>query len=77
MKETSTSGIRSYEVGRYTLEREITTVDTAYGRVTVKRMIDPDGQGRMVPEYEVCRKIARNQNLPLQAVYAEVAKACS
>ena len=77
MKETSTSGIRSYRVGRYTLEREIMTVDTAYGRVAVKRMIDPDGRGRMVPEYEVCRKIARDQNLPLQAVYAEVAKACS
>ena len=59
MTETSTSGIRSYPVGRYTLQREITAVDTAYGSVSVKKIIDPDGRVRMVPEYDVCREIAR------------------
>ena len=76
MMETSTSGIRSYGVGRYTLQREITTVSTAYGTVTVKKMIGPDRQPRMVPEYEVCREIALANNVPLQEVYAEVVKAC-
>jgi uncharacterized protein (TIGR00299 family) protein len=76
MTETSTSGVRSYPVGRYTLQREIATVNTAYGSVTVKKMIDPDGRVRMVPEYDVCREIARAQNLPLQVVYAEVVKTC-
>jgi len=76
MMETSTSGIRSYGVGRYTLQREITTVNTIYGSVNVKKMIDPDGQPRMVPEYEVCREIALANNVPLQEVYAEVVKVC-
>ena len=76
MTETSTSGIRSYGVGRYTLQREITTVNTTYGIVTVKKMIDPDGQPRMVPEYDACREIALANDVPLQEVYAEVAKAC-
>ena len=76
MTETSTSGIRSYRVGRYALQREITTVKTAYGDVDVKKMIDPDGKPRMVPEYEVCRKIALSSSVPLQEVYSEVARAC-
>jgi uncharacterized protein (TIGR00299 family) protein len=76
LAETSTSGIRSYGVGRYTLQREITTVNTAYGSVSVKKMIDPEGRPRMVPEYEVCREIALANNVPLQEVYAEVVKAC-
>ena len=75
MTETSTSGVRSYPVGRYTLQREITTVYTAYGSVSVKKMIDPDGRVRMVPEYDVCREIALERNLPLQVVYAEIIKA--
>jgi len=76
LTETSTSGLRSYPVGRYTLKRENVTVETAYGSVAVKKIIDPDGRIRMVPEYDVCREIARTENLPLQVVYAEVIKAC-
>lgn len=76
MTETSTSGIRAYKVGRYTLHRETATVESPYGSITVKKMIDPDGHERMTPEYEVCRKIARERNIPLQKVYAEVAKVC-
>jgi uncharacterized protein (DUF111 family) len=77
MTETSTSGIRTYKVGRYTLQREMVTVESPYGSVSVKKMIDPDGRERMAPEYEVCRKIAREQKVPLQEVYAQVARACS
>ena len=77
MMETSTSGIRSYPVGRYTLQREITAVETAYGSVAIKKIIDPEGRVRMVPEYDACREIALSRNLPLQTVYAEVVKACN
>ena len=76
MMETSTSGVRSYEVGRFTLQRELTTVNTAFGSVTVKKMIGPDGIARMVPEYDVCREIALAKNVPLKEVYAEVIKRC-
>jgi uncharacterized protein (DUF111 family) len=76
MTETSTSGVRSYPVGRYVLKREAAAVDTPYGKVVVKKIIDPDGHIRMVPEYDVCREIALGQNVPLQVVYAEVVKAC-
>ncbi|MEN8246398.1 MAG: nickel pincer cofactor biosynthesis protein LarC [Thermodesulfobacteriota bacterium] len=75
MTETSTSGIRAYKVGRYTLHRETVTVDSPYGSITVKKMIDPDGRERMAPEYDVCREIALANNVPLQEVYAEVVKA--
>ena len=76
MMETTTSGIRSHSVGRYTLEREIATVDTAYGRVSVKKIMDPDGHVRIAPEYDVCREIALSRKVPLQEVYAEVVRAC-
>ena len=76
MMETSTSGIRSYAVGRYALQREMTTVDCAYGTVNVKKMIGPDGTTRLVPEYDICREIALANHVPLQAVYGEILKAC-
>ena len=76
MVETTTSGIRSYGVGRYTLDREIATVNTVYGRIDVKKIMDPEGRVRIAPEYEVCRGIADSQQVPLQEVYAEAVKAC-
>lgn len=66
--ETTTLGVRTYEVERHALDRETFSVETQYGPIDVKvaRM-----NGRVVnemPEYEQCRQAARNANVPLRKV---------
>jgi uncharacterized protein (DUF111 family) len=49
-------------------------VETAYGEIAVKRIIAPNGSIRMAPEYEVCRKIALDKNIPIRIVYDTIIK---
>jgi uncharacterized protein (TIGR00299 family) protein len=67
MRETSTLGVRSRRVSRHTAQREIIEVDTTLGKAhaKVKRFGDFTA---VSPEYEDCRRIARERNMPLQEV---------
>jgi pyridinium-3,5-bisthiocarboxylic acid mononucleotide nickel chelatase len=67
--ETSTLGIRSYPVTRTALRRETKTVTTAYGTVRVKAAYTPDGRVNHAPEYEDCKRLARERAVPLKLVY--------
>ena len=49
-------------------------VNTRYGMVQVKQIVSPDGSTRIVPEYEVCKKIALEKNVPLKIVYETISK---
>jgi uncharacterized protein (TIGR00299 family) protein len=71
--ETSTLGIRAYPVARVALPRAHKEVDTPYGSVRVKLAYSPDGRVHVAPEYEDCRRLAREQNIPLKVVYEEAA----
>ena len=67
-EETTTLGIRRYEVDRRTLERQTVRVETIYGPIDVKvaRLA-----GRIVnsmPEFEQCRSAARAAKVPLRVV---------
>ncbi len=67
--ETSTLGIRSYPVDRVTLRREQKEVKTQYGTIRIKLAHQPDGRIHLAPEYEDCKRCARQQNVPLKVVY--------
>ena len=74
LKETSTFGLRFYEVDRVMLNRETYPLITPLGKVRIK-VGTLDGEViRISPEYEDCRKIANNEKMPLQKVYSEVLK---
>lgn len=69
LRETTTLGVRVSPVSRHEAERESITVKTSVGElsVKVKRL-----RGRSVslsPEYEDCRRIARETGLPILDVY--------
>lgn len=66
--ETTTLGIRSYEVDRHALERETVSVETQYGPVSVKVARLGDSIVNVMPEYEDCRRAAREGNVPLRVV---------
>ena len=68
LKETSTLGIRRQPVRRYEAEREVVEVDTEYGKVPVKLKRIDGVVVQVAPEYEACRKIARETGVPLADV---------
>jgi uncharacterized protein (DUF111 family) len=69
LSESSSLGVRYYQAKRWMLGRERIIVKTVYGEIAVKRVTELDGSSRMVPEYEVCKKIALEENLPIRVVY--------
>ncbi len=69
-RETTTIGVRTYDVRRKTLNREFVAVETPLGsvRMKVSRM-----NGRILnasPEYEDCQRIAAERGVPLKQVIA-------
>jgi len=67
--ETSTLGVRTHRCGRYELERQVRLVETVFGPLEIKlKWLD----GRIVsvaPEYESCRRVAIEKNVPLSEVF--------
>lgn len=67
--ETTTLGTRKYQVERNCLERKIITVDTPLGPVNVKEAYRDGKLIKSAPEYESCKKIAREKGVPINEVY--------
>jgi pyridinium-3,5-bisthiocarboxylic acid mononucleotide nickel chelatase len=68
--ETTTIGLRHYEVEREVLQREIVRVDTAIGAVRFKLAWREGRIVNAVPEFEDCQAIARARNLSVKDVQA-------
>ncbi|MDB6064283.1 MAG: hypothetical protein JWR26_491 [Pedosphaera sp.] len=69
LRETSAFGVRRSVAERRKLQREFVTVKTSYGEITIKvgRL-----NGKIVqatPEFESCKKLAMQTNVPLKLVY--------
>jgi len=66
--ETTTFGIRRRRVERATLDREIVSVESRYGPVSVK-VGSRDGEALTAsPEFEDCRRLAVEHGIPLRRV---------
>jgi len=66
LAETSTLGVRFHAAERRVQARRMVDVETPYGKVRVKVA----ASGGFAPEYEDCRKLAIEKNVPLPAVLA-------
>ncbi len=69
--ETSTLGVRRREEQRQILHRNWTTVSTRFGNVRLKVASMNGAVTNYAPEYEDCRRIAMEQNVPLKSVMQE------
>jgi uncharacterized protein (TIGR00299 family) protein len=67
-RETSTLGVRILPIERRKLPRSQKQVTTSLGTVGVKVVLH-DGRERLIPEYEECKRLATEKNLPLLEVY--------
>ena len=74
LSETTSLGVRYYDVQRAKLVRKQINVKTTYGIIKAKEIQQSNGSFRIVPEYEVCKKIALEKNIPLRIVYDTIAK---
>ncbi|GAB6095102.1 nickel pincer cofactor biosynthesis protein LarC [Desulfatiferula olefinivorans] len=72
LTETSSTGVRYYPVRRTVLHRKAASVTTRFGDVQVKVITRPDGSVHFTPEYESCKALARERNIPLYRIYEEV-----
>jgi len=73
-KETTTLGIRYYPLTVHRAERRFREVITEWGTVTVKEGIHEGQVIQSSPEFEDCKKIAEQHNIPLKKVYEQVWK---
>ena len=72
LSETTTTGVRYYPVRRSILPRRIIKLETVFGPVNVKEITRPDGSIHITPEYEACRQIAAEHDIPVLEVYRAV-----
>jgi uncharacterized protein (DUF111 family) len=66
-RETTTIGLRIRQTGRRKLPRRHIEAATSLGIVKAKAVLR-DGREIVTPEYEECRRIASEKNLPLGEV---------
>lgn len=73
-RETTSIGVRKYKVDKIMLPRDFIVINTPYGSVTVKNAYYQGEKVKYKPEYEDCKKIASENNIPISRVYEEVYK---
>ena len=66
--ESTTIGVRAYQVERHCLERVSKKVKTPYGAVTVKVALRAGAAVNIQPEFEDCRTTAEKKGVPLKQV---------
>ncbi|HEY3425958.1 MAG TPA: nickel pincer cofactor biosynthesis protein LarC [Negativicutes bacterium] len=71
LAETSTLGLRIRDCSCIHLEREMTEVETRWGKIRVKIGKQGDEIVNVAPEYDDCRQIAQLHNIPLKSVFNE------
>ena len=73
--ETTTFGVRTYQAQRRILPRESINVTTSYGDVRIKLSRVNGRILHVAPEYDDCRKLATEKNVPLQKIISEALRA--
>lgn len=71
-KNTTSIGIRTRQQKRKKLKRTTEEVDTKFGKVKIKvSSLNGEVLNRKL-EYEDCKRISKNQNIPLKEIYKEL-----
>jgi uncharacterized protein (TIGR00299 family) protein len=70
--ESTSLGIRTFPFRKDTLVRNFETMKTIYGELTVKRSYYNGKEVSCKPEYEECKRIAIDKQIPLKEVYNNI-----
>jgi uncharacterized protein (TIGR00299 family) protein len=69
LRETSAFGVRMHDCRRLKLRREMTTVNTPFGTVAIKRGWLGEDLVQAAPEFESCRETAEKAGVPVRQVF--------
>jgi uncharacterized protein (TIGR00299 family) protein len=69
LRETSAFGVRRHSAERRKLKREFTKVKTEFGEVAIKLGKLGGKTIQAAPEFESCRKLAEEKNVPVKQIY--------
>ena len=72
LTETTTLGLRKYEVDRTILKRQSVKLKTKYGVVSMKLGYMGGKPVKLAPEFEECREIAEGFGIPIRQVYEDL-----
>ena len=72
--ESTTLGVRIREIKRLRLAQQNFITETKYGKIRVKVGIFKGEIKNIAPEYEDCKKMAKQHQVPLKEVYEEAKK---
>ena len=75
LRETTAFGVRRFATERRKLRREIRQVATPFGEVEVKLGLLDGAVIQAAPEFESCRKLAEQAQVPLRQIYEAAARA--
>lgn len=73
-EETTSIGVRKYKVEKIMLDREFSKVKTEYGDITIKKSYYEGKLVKYKPEYEECKTIAKEKNIPIDKIYKAICK---
>jgi hypothetical protein len=68
LRETTSLGVRRYDVSRAERPRRMVEVETAYGRIPVKIAEGPFGPAQIKPEFDACQAAAQAHGVPVREV---------
>jgi hypothetical protein len=68
LRETTSLGVRRYDVARAERPRRLVEVDTPYGRIPMKIAEGPFGPPQAKPEFDACAAAARVHGVPVREV---------
>lgn len=66
---TSTLGVRTRKVTKTMLKRDFSKISTKYGEISVKNAYYRGKRIKSKPEYEACKKLAREKGVSIQEIY--------
>jgi uncharacterized protein (TIGR00299 family) protein len=72
LRETTTLGLRVQPIGRYEASREFRQMETRFGKVTLKVKILNGKVIHAAPEYDVCVRLAGENQVSLLEIYDEI-----
>ncbi len=72
--ESTTLGIRLREIKRLRLDQQNFIAETKYGKIKIKVAMFKGEMKNIAPEYEDCKKVAKQHQIPLKKVYEEAKK---
>lgn len=67
-RESTTIGVRKIKASAAKLKHRKFEAETSFGQVSVKEITGEDGNKRIVPEFEECKKLAERESLPLKKI---------